>query len=196
VLLGSTRDEFRPAVAQLGLGFPLPLASYAPALTSVFGEARAARVLAEYPAADYQDPAFALGAALTDATVACPSDALRAALARRARVFGYEFADGEAPAGKLTGLLTGAFHTSELQYFFALQPSPGVLNDSQQRLSDQMMRYWAAFARDGDPAVSGQVRWSAFTRSAPRVLSLETGTPRLIDGFRSAHHCEFWQTLE
>ena len=84
---------------------------YPLAVCFVFGT-DAPAVLAEYPAADYPDPAFAFGALLTDAGVACPTHTLRTFLAERTRTYGFEFDDPDAPPGVQAGMPSGAYHTA------------------------------------------------------------------------------------
>jgi carboxylesterase type B len=52
------------------------------------------------------------------------------------------------------------------------------LTSAEQRLGEQMDRYWAAFARTGNPNVPGQVAWPAVTPGAHPVLDFHpTGNP-------------------
>jgi para-nitrobenzyl esterase len=119
--------------------------------------AQAAQVLAAYhgPAAApdprYGDAAMQLA---TDLTFRCPALAVARAQARHdAPVWHYEF-DLAAPGGRVT-------HSAELPFVFKGLPI------GQPPLN--LQRYWAAFARNGDPNVAGLPRWPAF---APTQASL------------------------
>ena len=196
ILVGSTRDE-----AQLGvISFPATAPPLAPASYELFAGivfgGDAPRVLAEYPAGDYPDPAFALSAAVTDAGFACPTDTLRRFLAKRTRLWGFEFADGAAPPGELGGAPTGAYHTAEVQYLFAYTPFQGALSAEQEALAAEMRAYWAAFARSGDPRVEAAPKWPRFTARARRVLSLDPVGSRATKRFAKLHHCKLWKKLQ
>ena len=192
VMVGSTHDELQPAAALVPLlGYPLPDFLYQIAVSFVF-PGRALQVLAEYPSSNYADPAFAFGAALTDAGFSCPTDRLRRFLAPRTPTFGFEFADPNAPPGFTGTMPSGAYHTSDVQYLFRYSPPNGPFTAEQQQLSHQMQRYWAAFARNGFPFVRGQTFWPRFDESHARVMSLEPTGNAVKTDFRAFHHCDFW----
>ena len=78
------------------------------------------RVLDRYPVGD-DGPAYAIAANFTDQRFACPSQALRRVLPAHVPVWGYEFADRQAPfvlPDWIVGLDLGAYHASELAYVF------------------------------------------------------------------------------
>jgi len=79
------------------------------------------------------------------------------------------------PGGTRPPLLlspTGAYHASELQYIFdALEtpvPSPG-LTPAQEQLSKTMIRYWAEFARTGNPNSFEAPPWAPYGSSATKA---------------------------
>ena len=195
ILLGSTHDEAQLGLASFpGVSLPLAPSAYEGLVSFVFG-ADAPQVLAEYPLEDFADPAFALSAELTDAGFACPTDTLRRFLARRTKLWGFEFADPEAPPGELNGIPTGAYHTADVQYLFRYTPDQGAFTPEQEALSDEMMAYWAAFAANGDPRVDGAPKWPRFKGSTKRVLSLAPGGSQAIKSFAKDHHCKLWKKL-
>jgi para-nitrobenzyl esterase len=194
VLVGSTHDELQPAAVVAGLGFPLNPFVYELATGVVFG-ANADLVRAEYPLASFSDPAFAFGAELTDAAVACPTHALRELLAQHTRTYGFEFDDPEAPPGEFGGMPAGAYHTSDVPYLFEFSTIPSPATPEQEALSDQMMRYWAAFAARGRPAALGEPFWRPFRSDDPQVMSLAPSGSHLTVDFATDHHCAFWETL-
>jgi carboxylesterase type B len=90
-------------------------------------------------------------------------------------------------------------HTYELPYVFGsadlltlADGSKGHLDADEARLSEQMQRYWVAFADKGVPAVEGQADWRPY-RSQQQILSFAGGAARpLADG---ADACGPWQPL-
>jgi para-nitrobenzyl esterase len=195
VVVGSTRDELQTAALLVpGGGFPLDPAVYELIAGVLFG-AEAARVLAVYPASDYEDAAYALGAMLTDYAFACPTHALRALLARRTKTYAFEFDDPNAPPGERDGMRTGAYHTADVPYLFDYTPSQGALSPEQERLASEIRRYWAAFAGGGKPEAEGAPAWPRFKRGAKRVLALRPGGSATVRSFAVFHRCRFWESL-
>lgn len=83
-------------------------------------------------------------------------------------------------------------HSAELAYLFDFTLGERPLTATQKELSAQMMRYWGAFARSGDPNVQGQPAWPRFD-AADRVMQLRTGgAGEVITGYAADHHCGFW----
>ncbi|NYF20501.1 para-nitrobenzyl esterase [Xanthomonas sp. JAI131] len=133
---------------------------------------QAAQVLAPYrdatavPDPRYGDAAMQLA---TDLTFRCPALAVARAQARQGvPVWHYEF-DLAAPGGKVT-------HSAELPFVFKGLPI------GQPPLN--LQRYWAAFARSGDPNGAGMPRWPAF---APTQASLrfDQDGAQAVTGLRS-----------
>jgi para-nitrobenzyl esterase len=114
-------------------------------------------------------------------------------------VYQYEFADRAAPPVMPDpGFELGAVHSAELPYFF-----PGftnkrvfdgpVLAPDSQRLAGQMLAWWGAFARNGEPAVPGLPAWERF-RGEDAVMRLDVPAPVVFDAGRE-HQCAFWRSL-
>jgi para-nitrobenzyl esterase len=59
-------------------------------------------------------------------------------------------------------------------------------------LSLAMRKYWAQFARSGNPNASGVPTWTPFTSTADNVQLLVPPTPRQDTGFATRHQCAFW----
>ena len=87
---------------------------------------------------------------------------------------------------------SGAYHTSDVQYLFRYSPPNGAFTAEQAKLSHQMQRYWAAFARIGFPFVPRQTFWPRFDESRAQVMSLEPTGNAVKTDFRAFHHCDFW----
>src|SRR4051795_558796 len=86
--------------------------------------------------------------------------------------------DWESPA---MGGALGACHALELPFVFGTLHSPGLdkfagSGPEADRLSEQMMDTWLAFARSGDPNTSGLPEWSTYdgTQRATMVFGAQT----------------------
>ncbi|MEU6890341.1 carboxylesterase family protein [Streptomyces sp. NPDC046557] len=206
VLQGTNHDEMRMFVGLSLAAFPIHTETdYRARLVDAFGPAAPA-VEAQYPAAGHPTPALAWAALLTDRSLACTTLAAGRAIAAQAPglpLYGYEFADPDAPV--LTGLPAnpgfpyGAAHGFEMPFLFSPFPTERPLTDAQRTLSDLMVDYWTRFAHTGNPNTPGAPLWPALGSSSPptrSVQSLAPGTDAIhpVDaGY--AHHCSFWDRL-
>src|SRR3954470_11045700 len=104
---------------------------------------------------------------------------IRAAEAQSAFTSTYMYLfDWESPA---MGGALGACHALELPFVFGTLHSPGLdkfagSGPEADRLSEQMMDAWLAFARSGDPNTSGLPEWSTYdgTARATMVFGAQT----------------------
>jgi para-nitrobenzyl esterase len=197
VLSGNNHDEARSWVSAFG-GGAIDAAGYRRLVTDMVGAARAAKVEAEYPPSAYDSPAIAWGAVTTDRIWSCTQAATDDQLARRVRVYAYEFADQHSPLAKVipAPIPLGAAHAMELPYLFALGSAELPLTPDQQRLSEQMIDYWTTFARSGNPNGPDRPRWPA-VRAGASGLSLAPsgqGDIRPVD-IAAEHHCGLWARL-
>ena len=110
------------------------------------------------------------------------------AASRVATTFAYEFADDDAPNPAFNmpaGFALKAGHATELAYFFDLGGLHAAFTDAQARLGEQMIAYWTAFARCGDPNGEGRPSWPAFgeCKGPPAVMAFAPAPegPNLID---------------
>ena len=202
VLMGTTRDEFTLFVGlqYLQEGKVYAPADYARLLEITFGD-DAYAVAAHYPLADYPSVPLAYSAAVTDSAFACVGDELaRALVGADAPVYFYEFNDRQAPTPDPLRTLpfpVGASHSLELRYLFDVGGAP-PLDAAQQRLSEQMIDYWARFVAVGAPDAEGQPEWSAFGRSgrlSGEVMSLQPDGSRMVADYAQVHRCPFWAGL-
>lgn len=120
-------------------------------------------------------------------------------------VYQFEFADKNAPVlgvgiakGMDPGFELGAVHSSELNYLFPkLSNTTAIdgpdLQPASQLLADQMVAYWAAFARTGAPRVSGLPVWPVYAGGAT-VMLLDTGNIGIYDA-STRHQCGFWAPI-
>ncbi len=147
--------------------------------TSTFTEAVVAASVAaagEYPIANFHDfvpqttgtiPGLnnnfmggnvdeALSQIFTDFVFACNGLDSSSDLARRVKVFAYEFNDPNAPSkagvpgpgSNGSGFTTASQHAAELQYIFNFG---SAFTSAQATLATDMKTYWANFVKTGDP---------------------------------------------
>jgi para-nitrobenzyl esterase len=186
VITGTTRDEGRLATAYSEQPFTEDV--YQRLLGEAYGD-QAARVGARYPSSAFGSPGLAWSAVLTDGVWACAqlSDARRAT--RWAPVYGFEFADRQAPTGYFdfpADLPPGAFHSSEVAYLLDVEGFVPDFTQAQLRLADRMIGYWSRFAATGDPG------WPRLRDS--NVQSLAPGAIQQVD-YAATHDCGFWANV-
>ncbi|KJK41968.1 hypothetical protein UK23_39460 [Lentzea aerocolonigenes] len=179
-MVGSTHDEmtlFAPLI------FPqvVPEAGYRAFVAGLFGETNADEVVARYPVNGNNDARDEMARILTDKSWSCTTQVARRELGRHQRVFGYEFADSDAPMIFPLPPFPDykAFHASELMFLFDMK---APLDAKQRELSDYMIAAWGRFARTGDPGWRSEVR------------SLAPGAIRGTD-FARDHKCAFWSSI-
>ncbi|MER7012618.1 carboxylesterase family protein [Saccharopolyspora sp. NPDC000359] len=104
----------------------------------------------------------------------------------------YEFADRGAPpvAPFPEDFQPGAHHAAVLPYLFDIG-APAPLTPAQWQLAATMHRYWANFARSGDPNGPELAAWPRFTATDPHVQSLHPARIGRTD-FAAEHRLDFW----
>jgi para-nitrobenzyl esterase len=198
---GSTRDEHRLFVGLFRVlaGQPVTAAQYPALLADAFGE-HADQVQTRYPLSAYPSPNLAWASVLTDRMWARSTIQQHRLLAARVPTYAYEFADRHAPMYLPfpEDFPPGAFHAAEVPYLFPDQPFQAGSTREQRRLSDQITRYWANFAHNGDPNGADLPPWNPFDKAqpVPHVQSLAPGTGgiRSVD-YAAEHHLDFWSEL-
>lgn len=191
MLSGMTRDEHRTFV---GLFREKVTAEEYPELVREAFGARADRVLREYPLSRFDSPALAWATVLTDGVWADATFEQAELNTRRATTFAYSFADREAPMYLPfpESLPPGAFHSGDTPYLF---PDKGFLDKAkpgQRELSERMLKYWANFARSGNPNGAGLPEWAEFGQQKyVQALAPGEGTRRV--DFAAQHRLEFWR---
>ncbi|HEY1519044.1 MAG TPA: carboxylesterase family protein [Solirubrobacteraceae bacterium] len=206
LLIGTNHDEGR-TFAQGFAGFTEQ--QYEGVIDSSYG-ANAPAVLAEYPFSSFPSPytaAYAIGAAWTDSGFlagigGCAAQSQEQTFRNYTPTFAYQFDDRNAPGlnDNVPGYMWGAGHAMELAYMWPSFdngiPLYPQLTAAQLELSNQMVRYWGAFARFGAPFVRGQALWPPY--QSGRMLSLRQGdgsTPISDAEFGAEHNCSFWNSL-
>jgi len=196
---GTTHDEWRFFVAlfgELSGAPPMTADQYPSVIEGMVGTDAAPLVLAEYPLDHYDSPSVAIGALGTDSIFACPARAIDQVLSNQTATFAYEFNDASAPELFLppVSFAYGATHATELRYLFTLSQG-GQLDGSQEKLSQDMIRYWTQFAKSGNPNSSGLVFWRQYEAGTDEFQSLMVPSPQAELEFKADHNCDFWAKL-
>ena len=192
---GDTLDE-----GSFFVGFPenetgkiINATDYRNAVKEQFGTALGKKVLQEYPVENYLTPSEALARVLGDSLNSCPTEALNKMAAGSLPTYGYEFADRTAPSYlKPTSFALGAAHTYELPYIFpgfhgGKAGLPVQLNSMQEKLSDEMVKYWTSVSR-----ADQWQGWNAYNPQKPNYLTFVLPAAVETHRFSELHHCEFW----
>ena len=123
-----------------------------------------------------------------------------------APIYQFEFDDPAAPVCKV-GISEpcppyemGAVHSTELSYLFPNLSNTTAINGrdlapASQLLANQMVTYWAQFARTGNPNVSGLPAWPLYAgKQTASVMLLKPLASAPYDS-DDAHQCTvFWAT--
>ncbi|TWD75072.1 para-nitrobenzyl esterase [Kribbella amoyensis] len=194
VLSGNNHDEATGWLAAFNGGV-ITAADYPRLVTDMVGAKKAAAVLREYPLSQYESAAAAWATVTTDRVWSCNQVATDQDAARKVPVYAYEFADKKSP---LSQPGQGAAHATELPYLFSLGGYDFPLSPTQERLSEQMLDYWTAFARTGNPNGPDRPYWSPVDRGDVKGLSLapsdQSGVHQV--NLTDEHHCSFWNRLK
>jgi para-nitrobenzyl esterase len=167
-----------------------------------FGSAHTDTLLNKYPLASYASPSLA-EIAMAQGMKSCVARLLDRQWTKYVPVYAYEFDDRTAPSyfPDLSYPMR-AYHTAELQYLFPLfhggQGTPHPLNDAQQKLSDQIVDYWATFARYGKPNHDGAKHlpeWPRYSADADDFLVLNSPASEMADGYGKANDCTLWDSV-
>jgi para-nitrobenzyl esterase len=201
VLVGSTRDDGTLAASGL-----LPLIgavtrdSWPDVLEGLlFAPHDIQQIIRRYPVRTKQEGAGQFTAVQTDWGFGCPAAFMRENSAARMPVYGFEFADREAPklpglGEQMPSLPLGAYHASDLSYLFDM---PITLRPDQNVLSEEMIEYWSGFMYHGTPNRPGLPTWPLATpENGFPALSLAPGSAgiRPVDA-SSEHNCGLWNHL-
>ncbi|MFB7716105.1 carboxylesterase/lipase family protein [Nocardia sp. NPDC056100] len=199
VLITDAKDEERLMVLfQYGLGTTLTADAYPQAVRDFFGADKANQVIERYPLRDYAQPVLAYAAARSDFDYICGVPTTAGLLAQHVPTYAAEFADDTAPA--LPGIPPasfplGAAHAFDLPYLYETNGVTPAFTDAQRRLSEQMIDYWTAFARTGDPDGAGRPAAPRFDAASGRMLRFAPDGPRDYTRFAADHHCGFWNSF-
>lgn len=93
---------------------------------------------------------------------------------------------------------TGVMHADEINYVFGEPMNPGKNYSPEEiEFSKRIMRYWANFARSGNPSLNPngeytKVHWPVHTAYGREYLSLAVNSSSVGHGLR-VKQCAFWQ---
>jgi para-nitrobenzyl esterase len=193
LIIGGVRDEgklFFDTVTGMTAG------QYASGIDAQYGSLATA-VLARYPLRDYPTPFYARAAVFTDSLEACPDFLGASAVASQVPTWEEEFNDPASPVlvgYQPRGVNMSNAHSAELAFLWNFTPITHPLTPAERQLGVQMDRYWAAFARTGNPNVPGQVGWPRVTAGTHPVLDLRPTGSTVSTSFSAEHQCGFWAT--
>ena len=191
LMTGSTRSENRLLSTALA---GITAQGYVDRVTATYGD-RAPRVLELYPLSRFSSPYDAITQVQTDAGTACRTELTARATTTRVPTYRYEFDDPTSPTlygFRVPGEDMSNGHSAELAYLFDFTLGERPLTAEQQRLADQMMRYWGAFAHNGDPNHRGAPAWPVYG-AGQKVMQLRTGgASAVVTTLATDHNCGFW----
>ncbi|CAI5767886.1 cholinesterase-like [Podarcis lilfordi] len=166
--------------------------------TSDFIKAAAER----YSQAEPEGPAryrSAMGKACSDYLFVCPvTDVATAVTEAGSPVYVYTFR--HRSTGSVWPEWLGAIHGAEVPYVFGtltlLKGTKEKHTKAELELISRVMRYWAEFARSGNPNPSdvNETKWPVYDPAQQNFFVLSTDPPRVMEP-SPAQQCSFWKTL-
>lgn len=198
VMTGFVDDEgtFFVAAAFDASGQPVTADGYVPTIQGYLG-VNGSDTAALYPLSQYPSPSQALARVYGDYRVICGIMQDADNIARFApSVFVYQFSEKTPYSTNSiismlppTSIDYGAFHGSDLAYWFAQMISP-TANETQ--LATTMSSSIANFAKTGNPGVANLPQWQTYSASQRQVFSFsETELNADFDAY-TAHQCDYW----
>ncbi|XP_060095198.1 acetylcholinesterase-like isoform X1 [Heteronotia binoei] len=155
-----------------------------------------------YSEAEPEGPAryrSALSHAWGDHSFVCPANKIATETAKTGSpVYAYTFM--HRSIGSLWPEWTGSQHLAELPYVFGtltLLPGSSVAHtEAELELIPRVMRYWAEFARSGDPTPSdvSETVWPLYNPAEQNFFLISTEPPQVMKP-SPAQLCGFWKTL-
>jgi para-nitrobenzyl esterase len=203
VMVGNVRWEGKFfVVSEAGISAQ----AYQGFLVKTYGPLNAQAIMARYPASAYPKPFYALAAVATDSQIpgpltplgiACLVNSTANTFSGRTTVYRYEFNDPTSATVygaqyNPPGIDMSNAHLAELNYLFDFISASRPLTRFELPLSHQMQNYWAAFARTGNPNVTGQPAWPQYTSQGSKTLILSPYGNHVSTTVAQEHNCAFW----
>ncbi|XP_064157975.1 cholinesterase-like isoform X1 [Anguilla rostrata] len=89
----------------------------------------------------------------------------------------------------------GVMHGYEIEFVFGLPLNRSLgYTVEEEAMSRKIMKYWANFARTGNPNVPGPATWPVFSAGTQEYISLNSDSPRTLKKLR-AMQCKFWDSF-
>lgn len=202
-----TADQYTAAVTKTYSGNAGP-GGAPPAYPS--GTATA--VLNQYPLTAFgNDPVKAYDRLTTDVQK-CQADHVLHLWGPQIPTYAYDFTYLDAPYyfPKMAGFKPDAAHTIDIQFLFnnwhggqlgvnldQATGQPRNLNQSESKLSDQLVAAWTNFANTGNPNGSGNSPWPKYgagNNASYFVENIPLSTNNR-SSYRSTYKCDFWDTV-
>lgn len=158
------------------------------------------RIRATYPVANYKSPTVAWGAIQSDQR-ACRDQTLRDRMAQNTTTWVYEFAEKNGPPfvsiWRLgTDYPFGATHVNDLGYLWDYLGTALPFSSDQVDLSDQMISYWASFARTGNPNVAAAPAWPRYAAQGDLLQFAAPSAQRVTHAqIDTEHNCSLWDEV-
>ena len=154
------------------------------ALRQRWGE-HADEIMALYPTDTAEQKRNVMNLYLTDTMFLAPTRAtVRAMSTVSSNAYLYQFTRKQQ-TGRLKAF--GAFHGLEIPYVFnsssAISPTEEEVSETDRKLADAMITYWAQFAKTGDPNGNGLPVWPVYDAASDQHLELGD-TIRVGSGLR------------
>jgi para-nitrobenzyl esterase len=171
-----------------------------------FGAAHTDDIMASYPASSYASPSLH-EIAIAQGNKACTARNFDQIWSQYVPVHAYLLDQEDTPNYlPQASYPTRAFHTSELLYIFPLfkggQGTAHPLTKAQEKLSDEMVRYWTNFAWSGNPNGTKAGPWKPYSSAADNVMILKSPKSVMADGygkqryaFNRRNECALWDKI-
>ncbi|XP_015268327.1 PREDICTED: acetylcholinesterase-like, partial [Gekko japonicus] len=138
-----------------------------------------------------------LSQAWGDCHFVCPANKIASEMAKTGSpVYAYTFT--HRSNGSIWPEWMGSNHGSEVPYLFGtltLLPGTNVTHTEEElELIPRVMRYWAEFARSGNPTPSdvGETKWPLYNPAEQNFFRISTEPPQVMKP-SPAQHCCFWR---
>ncbi len=194
LLVGSNRDEVKLfAIALPGVRLA-PKCLVSKFMESMVGEESVEELIELYPYKEYRRPADAAIDAMGHMALGCKCFQAAEAVSDYEEVYYYRFDYDK----HLLPHMVGAAHGLEIPFLFGnlkKPPANWFLTRSQTKkgreITGIMMRYWADFAKTGDPNDADLVEWPAYDKGSRQRMYLDL--PAKADKATNVEQCGFWK---